>query len=347
MVSRRYFLVGAAGALAAPMVIKESRAAADSRTVTLTGYGGTYQEVLVKAALDPFTEETGIKVKIVPVPELAKVKAQLLSGNIEWDLFDGAATALASGSKQGFWDKVDASIVDSKDMVIPPTSDTIPWEIYTAGIIWDPRKFGPGTHPTNFAEFFDLKKFPGRRALPNRADLVLEVALLADGASPKEIYPLDINRALKALDRAKSGIASWFSTTTQGVSLVQTGEVDFSFSFASRAKATNEPGGGVPLAFSFEQNVFSCETFAVLKRAPNRQNAMKLLGYILRPEVQVRLMEGYGGVPLSKKAMAMLSSGTRKWQPDLVNPKSLFIDSAYWADNFEAVSARFKEWILS
>ncbi|WP_271610858.1 extracellular solute-binding protein [Bradyrhizobium sp. CCBAU 21360] len=162
-------------------------------------------------------------------------------------------------------------------------------------IIWDPRKCGPGTHPTNFAEFFDLKKFPGRRALPNRADLVLEVALLADGACSNEIYPLDIDRALKALDRGRSGIASWFSTTTQGVSLVQTGELDCSFSFASRAKATNEPGGGRPLASSFEQNVFSCETFAVLKRAPNRQNAMKLIGYILRPEVQVEVGGGVRG----------------------------------------------------
>ncbi|WP_271610933.1 extracellular solute-binding protein [Bradyrhizobium sp. CCBAU 21360] len=167
------------------------------------------------------------------------------------------------------------------------------------------------------------------------------------GFPPKHIYPLDVDRAFKALDRIKPQIAAWAATSTQAISLCQTGEVDFSFTISSRVKATTEAGGGVPLAFSFEQNLFSYEGASVLKGAPNKQSAMRLVAYLLRPEVQVRLMDGYGDLPISRNAATMSSASTGKWQADLNNPESLFVNSGYWADNLEALSVRFHEWVLN
>ncbi|MDA9445869.1 ABC transporter substrate-binding protein [Bradyrhizobium sp. CCBAU 21360] len=347
-VSRRSFLAGAVGAVAAPMVIRASRAAAKSDSLTFTGYGGSYQENLTKFAINPFTEETGIKVNVVPAPDLARVKAQLLTGNVEWDVFDGNGAQMASGSKQGYWEKLDLSMLDVEDLAIPPASDSVAWGAYGSGYIWDPKKFGDGKHPSTCAEFFDVKKFPGRRSLRTGAFGNLEAALLADGVSPKEMYPLDIDRAFKAMDRIKPSIAVWATTNPQSISLVQTGEVDFSVSFGNRVKSTNDPGGGVPLAFSFEQNLLDYEGLAILKGAPNKENAMKFIAYLLRPEVQARLNNELGGsVPASKKALPMIKPEIRKWQVDLNNPKSLFLDAAYWADHREAVEQRFKEWILT
>ncbi|WP_271627701.1 hypothetical protein [Bradyrhizobium sp. CCBAU 11445] len=114
-VSRRSILVGGVGLLAAPMVLRAARAAAKSDSVTFTGYGGSYQETLVNTVMNPFTEETGIKVNVVPIPDLAKVKAQLLTGNLEWDIYDGAGSKIEFGSKNGFWEKLDPSIFDLQD----------------------------------------------------------------------------------------------------------------------------------------------------------------------------------------------------------------------------------------
>lgn len=344
--SRRSALAVVVGALAAPAVLNASRAAAKASSVTFTGYGGSFQEILEKQVMKAFTEETGIKVNIVPVPELARVKAQLLTGNVEWDVFTGPGSTTAVGSKQGFWEKLDPSLFDLTDLAVPPKSDRVTWEFYAQGIVWRPDKYGPGKHPTNFAEFFDLKAFPGRRALRNTADYVLEVALLADGVAPKDIYPLDLDRAFKALDRIKPSIATWVATTPQTISLVQTDEVDFGFTFSNRVKATTEPGGGKPLAFSFEQTTFYSEDMAVVKGAPNKENAMKLVAYFLRPEVQARVMNQAALIPVSKKAVPMLSAEIRKWQPDLGQPNSFMVNNEYWANNYEAVSRRFKEWIL-
>ncbi|NEV01840.1 ABC transporter substrate-binding protein [Bradyrhizobium uaiense] len=344
-VSRRSFLACAAGGVAAPMILKASRAFATSDTVTLTSTGGSYQESLTKTVLNPFTEETGIKVNIVPIHEMAKIKAQLLTGNIEWDVVNLGGPDAAFGSKQGYWEKLDPSMFDVADLVIPPTSDIVTAQMFAQGIAWDPKKFGPGKHPSNFAEFFDITMFPGRRALRPDAPSTLEAALLADGVAPKDIYPLDVDRAFKVLERIKPSIAVWTATTTQSISLLQTGEIDFSMTYSNRVKATMEPGGGKPMAFSLDQVLIFADQFVVVKGAPNKENGMRLLAYMLRPEVQARLEEAVGLIPVSMKAGAMLSEAARKWQPNLRDPKNLVINNAYWSDNHERVQSRFKEWI--
>ncbi|MGY4157982.1 putative spermidine/putrescine transport system substrate-binding protein [Bradyrhizobium sp. USDA 4461] len=346
-VSRRFILFGGTSLVAAPTVLRVTRAAAKFDPVTFTGYGGTYQETLVRTVLNPFTEETGINVNVVPIPDLARVKAQLLTGNVEWDIYDVSGSKIEFGSKNGFWEKLDPSIFDVEDIAIQPATDHVAFSVFVAGIAWNPTKYGLGKHPSSFADYFDLKRFPGRRALRNQPNETMEMALVADGVAPMDLYPLDVDRAFKALDRIKPSIASWINAVTQSISLVQTGEVDFSYTYANRVKATNEPGGGVPLALSFEQNLLDTESLAVLKGAPNKEGAMKLLAYFLRPEVQARFENQIAGIPVSKKALALLSAETRKWQPDLDNPNHIRINNGYWVSNFSELSRRFKEWVLS
>lgn len=345
--SRRAFFAGAAGVLALPMVLRAARAGAKSDSITITSHGGGAQDTTVNIVTNPFTEETGIKVNIVPTPDIAKVKAQALTGNVEIDVFNPTSETAAYGSKQGLWEKLDLSILDIDDMAIPPTNDAVTILMYAGGIGWDPKRYGQGKHPSNFTEYFDLKRFPGRRTFRNRPTETLEAALLADGVSPKEIYPLDIDRAFKVLDRIKPSIASWITATPQSISLLQTGEVDFSYTYANRVKETNEPGGGKPLAFSFEQNLLGADNYAVPKGAPNKEGAMRYIAYFLRPEVQARLCSAVGVVPNSKKARSMLPNEIRKWMPDTSSHNHVALNGAYWAENLEAVSRRFKEWILS
>lgn len=345
--ARRTFLAGTVGVLAAPMVLSGWRAAAKSNSLTISSSGGAFQDILVKNVITPFTEETGIKVNIVPWPDMAKIKAQELTGNVELDVHLVTASVAAYGSKQGFWTKLDLSGVDIGDMVIPPTSNVITTDTGLGGIGWDPAKYGPGKHPANFAEYFDLNKFPGRRTFRNRPSETLEAALLADGVAPKNIYPLDVDRAFKVLNRIKPSIASWTAATPQTISLLQTGEVDFSYTYGSRVKATNEPGGGKALGLSFEQNLLLPEGLAVLKGAPNEENAMKYIAYYMRPEVLARVSDLTADMPNSKKAVSMLSAATRKWMPDTNNPNHLVVSGEYWAEHLDAVEPRFKEWVLS
>ena len=62
--------------------------------------------------------------------------------------------------------------------------------------------------PASWADFWDVKKFPGKRALRKGPKYTLEFALMADGVAPKDVYKVlagkdGQDRAFKKLDELK------------------------------------------------------------------------------------------------------------------------------------------------
>ncbi|MBZ9922051.1 twin-arginine translocation signal domain-containing protein, partial [Mesorhizobium sp. BR1-1-7] len=86
-VTRRQFLRNSAAVgigLAAPSLLTTRSRAAES--LVYIGYGGSTQDVINKVFIESFTKETGIEIISNPGADLAKLKAQVQTGNIEWDL---------------------------------------------------------------------------------------------------------------------------------------------------------------------------------------------------------------------------------------------------------------------
>ncbi|RDU96219.1 ABC transporter substrate-binding protein [Trinickia dinghuensis] len=345
---RRRFMqaTGAAlltGAIGAPMVITSRKAMAAGNLVVVS-WGGNYHTGVEEALAKPFEKEFGIHVTLVDTPDLAKVKAQVMTNNVEWDVFDAVGPMAMTGSKDGFWEPLDPALFNTKDLIKPLTKDGVPFYSATGGMCWNNNKFPDGKHPLTFAEYFDFKKFPGRRTLRNRVSETLEIALLADGVPPEKIYPLDVERAFKALDRVKPYIANWVDQTPQTVTLVETGQVDFSYTYATRVKAAQE--SSLPIDFSFKQNLIMFEYLVVLKNAPNKANAMKFLQFALRPDRQAALMDLHGNTPASRAALPMMKPDVRKWLSDPTSKANLVINDAWWADHYDELSLRFKEWVM-
>ena len=46
------------------------------------------------------------------------------------------------------------------------------------------------------ADFFDLKRVPGKRMIRKDSQAMLEMALIADGVPLDKLYPLDVDRAI-------------------------------------------------------------------------------------------------------------------------------------------------------
>src|SRR3989440_3225467 len=110
-------------------------------------------------------------------------------------------------------------------------------------------KFG-GQTPKAWADFFDTKKFPGKRAMPGDNDVpaVLYAALLADGVAPDKLLPLDVNRALKKLGTIKSNIV-WYATGSQGQDLLKSGEVSMGQEYANRVTSLRDAGSPVDISW--------------------------------------------------------------------------------------------------
>ncbi|WFU40002.1 ABC transporter substrate-binding protein [Bradyrhizobium sp. CB82] len=330
------------GVIAAPMIARKAFA---SGNLVVVSWGGAYRRSVEEAWVKPFEKEYGISVTLVDTPDLAKVKAQVMTNQVQWDVFDAPGAITFGGSKNGYWELLDPTLVKRDDLITPMTKDAVPSMGFAGGIGWDKNKFPDGKHPETFTDYFDFEKFPGPRTLRNRPSETLEVALLADGVAPEKLYPLDVDRAFRSLDRIKPYILNWVEQTPQTVTLLKTGEVNFSFTYPSQVIPQNASGS---LGFSFKQNLFGFEYLAVLKNAPNRDNAMKYLQFVLRPDRQAAIANTYLGImPTSRAAVPLLTSEARKWQPFLENKLNVSLNDMWWSDQYEEVTRRFKEWQLS
>jgi putative spermidine/putrescine transport system substrate-binding protein len=347
--SRRQF-IQASGAgiftpfLAAPMVVT-SRKANAAQNLVLVSWGGTYRTAIEDALTKPFEKETGVHVIIVDTPDMAKVKAQVSTRNVQWDVFDSVGQMAMTGSRNGYWESIEGLNFDRSNLLTPATKEAVPFYGFAGGVCWQSAKFPDSKHPSNFQEFFDFARFPGQRGLKNQATETLEVALLGDGVPANRIYPLDVDRAFRALEKLRPHVGKWIDQSPQTVSLVAAGQLDFSYTYSARARAAQE--SKQPIGFSFAQTLTGLEYLTVLKGAPNKENAFKFIEFSMRPDRQGALMNSLGYIPANLKATDLLSADTKKWLPDPKSPNNLIIDSSYWATHYDELTLRFKEWALS
>ncbi len=347
--SRRGVLYGSAagiaGLIAAPAVFT-GRARAADKTLTITSWGGDYHKSIREVFADPFTKETGITVTMVDNGDMAKVKAQVQSKNVQWDVIDAPAAFATSGAKEDLWEPLDLSIIKPGPLVQAPAPNYMPIYLYSGGLLWDSKRHPDGKHPVDFAGFYDVKQFPGRRVMRSLASETLEVALVADGVAPKDLYPMDVDRAFRVLDRIKPHVSKWASTTPEQVNSVVQNEGDFSYSYFNRVKSAQKAGS--PLDFSFEQTVNSLDYLAVPKGSPNKEAAMRFIDFCLKPDRQVDwAVRGYY-LPNTVAALEQVkASPSKAYLPDLSNGKNVIVNADWWAANYTAVQKRYAEWMLS
>lgn len=332
--------LSAACTISAPFVVP--RRAQAATTITFVSSGGSYGDFVKEFWIKPFTAESGIAVEYVTGNDLAKVKAQVSTNNVEWDVFDADGSVAYGGSKEGLWEPFDPKIVDPARFVRKPPPFAVPIYIYTQGIGYDPTRT---KRPANdFSQLWDVENYPGRRALGDRID-TLEVALLGDGVAPRELYPLDVERAFKALNRIKPHVNKWYHEIAQAVSLIQMNEVDYTYVPANRVKVARE--SGVSIDLSLGQRISGTDYYAVPRGSKRKEAAMQFLEFVTRPAQQVAMANKLSLIPATKNVEQLVDEAARRWIPDLNNPKNLLRDDGYWADHYVELDKRFKEWILT
>jgi len=333
-----------AGLLAAPALLTpRSARAADS--LVYVSYGGATEDAEVAAFIKPFQADTGVNVVAANGPDIAKLKAQAMTGNIEWDVIDFIGSQVTAADREGVLEKLDYSVIDGSDMAVKTEPAGYPFYVYGGGIAYDPARHPDGKHPTDWVQFWDAKAFPGRRGLRSRPDENLEMALMADGVPAKDLYPLDVDRAFKSLDRIKPHVAKWIAETPQTISLIQSNEIDFVFTYSGRVQAARKQN--ISIAYVYSANIVTPAYTCVAKGARDKAAAMKLTSYFAHPERQAMFCNTLGYTPTKRAAMKLLTPDTLAQQPNLDDPKTCVTNINWWADNFVEVNKRFKEWLLT
>ena len=169
---------------------------AQAQTLTIVNQGGAPAEAQRQAIFEPFSKETGIKITVDTYnQELAKIRAQIETKNLTWDVASLNPINERAGCEEGLLEKIDwksACSTKSRSRPIGGFGDCgAPYLVSPGALVYDAAKFPGDAGPKTWADFWDVKKFPGKRGLMYQPDQTLEVALIADGVAPPTCQGVD------------------------------------------------------------------------------------------------------------------------------------------------------------
>jgi putative spermidine/putrescine transport system substrate-binding protein len=346
---RRAFLKATAAAALGPLIVTE-RTIAQTRTLYVNSWGGSYTAAQDLAYFKPFTAATGIQIRTVTPVSYGKIKAQVQTGRYEFDLTSINSMQWLRASREGLAEAIDWSIL-KKDALpegaVVANGYGVASNIQGTNLCYRSDKF-PGGGPRSWADFWDVKKFPGPRGLCiNDPPRTLIFALLADGVPRDQLYPLDLDRAFKKLDELLPHIKVWWREGNQSQQLIRDGEVDMMSIWNGRATELKQQG--VPVELVWNGAVRSTSTWCVLKGAPNRALAWEFIQFAsqARPQAEFNKRLYYG--PIDPAAFDFIPHELAVQLPTYRDNLAVSVreDDAWEADRIAAIEERFTRWLSS
>lgn len=315
--------------------------AGDGKKIVVADWGGAIQDAEKEYLYGPFTKETGIEIVLTDPPTDVKVKTQVDSGNVDWDLIAGGFSTIYSLGSDYFEDLPQNLL--TIDGVAPEfvNPQGVAYYLFSVNAGWNTDALG-SKKMENWADFFDTAQFTGKRSLQAMSTAMdLEAALLADGVPVKDIYPMDIDRAFKKLEEIKSQVPQWWESGSQPGQMLVGGQVSASSIWSGRVFTLQEEGA--PIDFTWNEGYFQPAAWIVPKGAKNKDAAFQLIEYSLQPEVQGKLWGNYPCGPTNTKAFDAMPEDYAKKLPTYPDNAAVQFsrDEKWWADNREDVITRW------
>ena len=324
-------------------------AQAEARDLVIVSNGGTFQEAQHNALFVPYQEKSGKKVTEDTWENgIGVLRTKVESGDSGWDIVIAESEELQIACEEGLVLPLDFDRLGGKDNYVPGAVSEcgVGAAIYNHVLAYDKSRIS--TAPS-WADFFDLKKYPGKRAMRNSPKTSLEFALLADGVKPAEVYsvlatPEGVNRAFAKLDTIKPSLVFW-SSGGQPMQLLSSGEVVMTTSFNGRVtNAINKENK--PFGIVWDQSLQTVDSWVILKTSPNVDAAYDLLKFAGEAQPQSHLPEVQPIGITSAKALDLVDPKLRADLPTAPENAAnvVKIDDAFWIDNIDTLTARWAEW---
>ncbi len=310
--------------------------AAQAKQIIVANFGGQVTPAMEAAWGEPYTRETGVKVifdGVTPLP--GKIKAMVESGKVTWDAADADLFVGPQLGEQGVLEPIDYSIVDRSMLPAGWASKyAVGNYAYSIVLAYDKTKF-PDKPPT-YADFFDTKKYPGKRTLWKFQMGSAEACLLGDGVLADRLYPLDMPRAIKKAKTLGKDLILW-SSAAESVQMFVDKEVVMGIIFHPRAAFLERETKG-RVTWTWNQGLNCPAAFVVPKGNPAGKEVMKFLNSVLIPERQIKMLSLFGYGPINPKASAMVPKELNRVDPGFpANLKLQIIRNEDWyGKNYDA-----------
>ncbi|HEX3398479.1 MAG TPA: extracellular solute-binding protein [Steroidobacteraceae bacterium] len=316
--------------------------------LTVISFGRADRAALVKAYIDPFAKSTGINTHSLSYDgQVTELTQMVRDGAPVWDVMQVESRTLAQGCRQGLFEKLDpARLTLPKDLIPGAVSECGVGIFAWAQALVYSDKLKQAPH--SWADFWDTHRFPGKRGLRRSAKYTMEIALLADGVAPKDVYrtlstEAGVNRAFRKLEQIKKDTV-WWEAAAQPGALMAAGWVNMSSAYTLWFDPEQEKNQHTRIVW--RQSLYDIDSWAIPKGSPKRDDAYRFIAFASAPQQQKVLSENMTYGPTNRAALDLLP-------PQLVGnlPSStanladaLRIDSAFWIEHGDALERRFNSW---
>ncbi|WP_181158495.1 ABC transporter substrate-binding protein [Leucobacter massiliensis] len=314
----------------------------DSTTMTVVSYGGPYQEAQSSAFFAPFSEESGIEVVEDSPTDYAQLRSMVESERPAWDLVL-VANDFGTTADADYLEPIDYEVVDADQLIDGAAQEyRVAADVEATVLAYRTDEYASA--PSSWEDLFDTEKFPGKRMFNKLVSGgVLEAALLADGVAPEDLFPLDVDRALKKLDTIKDDIV-WWETSAQSQQLLASGEASMGLAWVGRAV---DAGKEAPVGISWDSWLQVDAYWVIPKGAPNAANAQRALGFLLQedPQLAFAKLSDYGPVNAAAAENPEVQENANR--PTNHLDTQVPIDDEWWGEHQEETDRKFQEWLLS
>jgi putative spermidine/putrescine transport system substrate-binding protein len=327
--------------------------------LTVMTWPGTYGRAQTNAQMHPYGAAKDVDVR--PAfwdGDLADIQAMVEKRQYKADVIDFELPRAVQACKDDLLEKINPAVLPAGANGVPAARDFVPgsigpcWvgsQVYSQLIAFSPKL---KRMPATLEDFFNTRKFPGRRALSRAsAKFNLELALLADGVTPGDVYktletPEGLDRAfakLKALNpiwaHDSVGALEWLKDGQAVMVTALNGDIASQKDFV--------PG------LIWDHQLYEMDVFGVPAGDPNKNRALDYIAYATGsvPLAGVAGWVPYG--PARRSALPLVKPNPESGQTALAplptapeNFKTAFaIDEAWWLAHGPAIASRWQEFV--
>lgn len=332
--------------------------------LTVVTWSGAYGRAQASALFLPYSQKTGIDVHIAQYDGgLDELRKQVAAKQFAWDVVDLELPDATAACRDGLLEPLDTTSLPTGAQGTPAKSDFVShalgscWVgsvVYSQVIAYAPKRFGDAK-PIAASDFFDLARFPGPRALRGSSPkLNLEMALLADGVPPKDVYRVlatddGTARALAKLDTIRPSIV-WWTRSSEAVAMLQDGRA--AFATVLNGDIYDAAIHGYVLGVIWDQQLYELDVFGIPKGDPRRDMAVDFVRFATSAPSLAAVANWVPYGPARRSAVGLVGNNPelkiamRRFLPTAPEHfrTAFAVDDAWWQVHGDQIISRWQAW---
>ena len=334
--------------------------------LTVATWSGPYSRAQANAMFRTYGEAKSYDVRIA-LYDGGLTELQQMVGNrrFDWDVMDFELPDAISACRMGLLEHIDAASLPPGADGTPAAKDFVKnavgpcWVgsvVYSQVIAYAPGRSG-AARPQTASDFFDLKRFPGPRALRRGAKFNLELALLADGVKPADVYdalltPVGIDRALTKLASLKGSLV-WWNNSADAIAMLNDGRAAFATVLNGDVYDAAQHHRGVNVIW--DDQLYELDVFGVPKGNPHKDVALDFVRFATAAPALATVASWVPYGPARRSALPLvgknpeLGTDMTPYLPTLpAHFASAFaVDDEWWQLHGADIDPRWEVWMAS